>query len=57
MSRSTQNTNLTTFIKPENTKLTAAQQKQWASAVTAKMTQSFKAKSVNQVLWGDQKKK
>jgi len=56
MSGTTQNTNLSKAVKPTAEKLSSAQQKTWASFTVANMNQSLKAKSVNQVLWGDQKK-
>lgn len=61
MARSTQNTNLASIMtsvqrKDKNYKLSAAQQKQWSAMVVARMTQAFKAKSINQVVWGEQKK-
>jgi len=57
MTRSTQNTNLATVVSKDTTKLSASQQQQWAAMVVAKMTQALKAKSINQVVWGDQGKK
>ena len=71
MAVNTQNTNLSSTVKPtaqqwsaaksgnwaQAGKLSKSQQNSWATKVVAKMTQSFKSKSINQVLWGDQKKK
>jgi hypothetical protein len=57
MNRTTQNTDLRTVVKPTDKHLTEAQQNQWAAMVVARMTQAFKAKSINQVVWGDQGKK
>lgn len=58
MVRSTQETRLSTVVGGnKDDKLTGTQQKQWASMVVGKMTKTLQSKSINQVLWGDQKKK
>jgi hypothetical protein len=56
MSGSTQDTNLSKVVKPTAEKLTSAQNKTMAAYTVANMTQSLKAKSINQVLWGNKKK-
>jgi|GEM_PF-3982908 len=56
MANSTQDARLSNFMQPTKEALTGSQQKQWASSVVAKLTQSMKGKSINKILWDNNNK-